>query len=202
MMMRGPSRAQYVAFTIMAGFITMAVAELGHGTRDPSATADAPARSFSATRAPAAAASDAILVRMFRGHMGQSSQEVSITTIFREPTFTVLDEASDDDSEELLRQHIKEIFSLAKIASLGSSTVSLAGGSVFLDEGSRVTRIHVTGQAVGSGAVRIVVSQANQGAEMVATSVIARRGRTAVLAGTSEGAARAGDLLFICLTPL
>ena len=163
----------------------------------------------SATPLPAAAApaaEDGVLVTMFRGRVLDSRQEVSITTIFREPSFTVLGDADlAFDSEDEIRAHVRDLFSLGEVVSQGSSRVALSGGSaMLLDEGGRhLAQIRVQGQRVGEHAVRLVVSEASGGKEVVATSVVARRGKTIVLAGpAAPGRDGAEEISLLCLTPL
>ena len=105
-------------------------------------------------------------------------------------------------SEEELKTQLREIFSLKELASLGSSIVSLAGGSAVLDDNGHRVEIHVEGQPVGLRAARLVVSQVNDGQEIVAGSVIARTGKTVVLAGPPADDATGGhEIAFVCLTP-
>ena len=143
----------------------------------------------------------AVLVRMYSGRVLPTTQEISVTEIFREPTFTVLaDPAISQASEAELMAHAREIFSLAELSSLGSSIVSLTGGSAILNDGSRNLEIEIHGQYVSDDTVRLIVSRKRDGEEVVATSVVARRGKTVILVGTP--APDGGDLPLICLTPL
>lgn len=157
--------------------------------------------SFEPHSSPAAAGEDQVLVRLFRGRTHASQEEVEITTIFHEPGFSVVADTATTGSDQGIQDHVKEVFSLREIASLGSSHIPLRGGSVIVDEAEHREEIRLSGQPVGRHAVRLVVSEAHDGREIVATSVIARRGRTVVLAGHG---ARADDtdVTFICLTPL
>ena len=143
---------------------------------------------------------EAVLVRMYRGRMQPALQEVSITTIFRDESFTVVgDEDITGDSDADLAAHLEKLFSLEEVVSLGSSLVPLSGGSALVNDG---WEIHVEGQRVGDRAVRLIVWKKRDGEGVVATSVITRRGKTIVLAGSSS--TRAGDdgPYFVCLTPL
>jgi hypothetical protein len=150
------------------------------------------------------AASGRVMLQLFRGSTAGSHSEVSITTIFSARTFTVLADADlAQGAEDDLRSQVKEIFSLKEIVSLGSSMVPLAGGSALLDDDGRQVAIRIEGQPVGGRAVRLVVSQMRDGREDVATSVVARYGKTIVLAGPAPSAA-SGDqeIIFVCLTAI
>jgi len=149
-----------------------------------------------------------VLVRMFRGRLLASPDEVEVTTIFPGPGFTVLSDvtlevdpfdATDAEIEEITA-HLRGIFSLGQVTSLGSSRVALRGGSAMVNEGPRVTGIRLEGHPVGLTAARLVVTETRDGAEVMATSVLARRGKTIVLAGASEDSG--DDLLLVSLTPL
>jgi len=144
------------------------------------------------------------MLQLFRGSTAGSHSEVSITTIFRELTFTVLADADlTQGAEDDLKSQVKEIFSLKEIVSLGSSMVALAGGSAVLDDDGRQVAIRIEGQPVGGRAVRLVVSQMRDGREEMATSVVARYGKTIVLAGPAPTAAsRNKEIIFVCLTAI
>ena len=146
-----------------------------------------------------------LLVQIFRGHTVSNIQEVSITTIFRERSFVVLADAElTGNPDEELGSQVREIFSLREVDSLASSVVPLAGGSAFFDDGGgRSIEIKIEGQPLAGRAVRLVVSELRDGAEAVATSVIAKAGKTVVLAGPAT-AGNAGDqeINFVCLTPV
>ena len=152
---------------------------------------------------PSARPPDHVLVQLFRGRTQPSREEVSITTIFRERSFTVLGDADvAGGSEEELKSQVREVFSLKELSSLGSSIVSLSGGSAVLDENGHRVEIHVEGQPVGGQAARLVVSEVQDGQEVVASSVIARTGKTVVLAGPPAPKATGGrEIDFVCLTP-
>ncbi len=150
------------------------------------------------------AAGGRVMLQLFRGSTAGSHSEVSITTIFRERTFTVLADADlAQGAQDDLRSQVKEIFSLKEIVSLGSSMVTLAGGSALLDDDGRQVAIRIEGQPVGARAVRLVVSQMRDGREDMATSVVARYGKTIVLAGPAPSAASGGkEIIFVCLTAI
>lgn len=146
---------------------------------------------------------DHVLVQLLRGRTRSSGQEISVTTIFRERSFTVLADADvRGGSEEELKTQVREIFSLKELASLGSSIVPLTGGSALLDDAGHRVAIHIEGQPVGGQAARLVVSEVYDGTEIVAGSVIARGGKTVVLAGPPAPGADGGqEIDFVCLTP-
>ncbi|HZI92840.1 MAG TPA: hypothetical protein VFE84_01240 [Patescibacteria group bacterium] len=152
---------------------------------------------------PLARPPDHVLVQLFRGRTQPSREEVSITTIFRERSFTVLGDADvAGGSEEDLKSQVREVFSLRELSSLGSSIVALSGGSAVLDDNGHRVEIHVEGQPVGGQAARLVVSEVQDGQEIVASSVIARMGKTVVLAGPPASGATGGrEIDFVCLTP-
>jgi len=155
--------------------------------------------------APAAPSTDkAVLLRVFRGRTRTTRSEISVSTIFRGPSFSVLaDPDITGSTEQELTAHLKEIFSLKEVVSLGSGRVELAGGSAVMDDDGHSLEIHVEGQPAGRNTVRLMVSQTRDGAEVVATSVIARHGKTVVLAGPSaSGSGDDGGVSFVCLTPL
>ncbi|HKY31276.1 MAG TPA: hypothetical protein VJV23_01985 [Candidatus Polarisedimenticolia bacterium] len=148
---------------------------------------------------------DGVLVQIFRGRATpRADREVSITTIFRERSFSVLTDAEAMiGSEEGLRERVRHLFSLAEVDSLGASLVDLPGGSAVLDDGGERVLVRLEGRPVGDHSVRLMVEASVAGEESVATSVIARHGRTVVLAGAAAGPGAADEVLrFICLTPL
>jgi len=157
-----------------------------------------------ALQSPAVVVDRPVLVRILRGLKSRSDQEVSITTMFRSPTFSVMADAEVAASSEAeLLAHIREIFSLEEIASVGSSIVALPGGSAVLDDNGRQLEIRIQGERLGSRAVRLMVSQSWGGRQVVATSVIARAGKTIVLVGPATPGSQAGhEIDFVCLTPL
>jgi hypothetical protein len=143
-----------------------------------------------------------VLMQIYRGDMKASSREVSTTTIFREHSVTGADGA---DSARLpgedVSDQVREIFSLEAVSSLGSSMVRLFGGvAVVDDEGSEV-RIQMTGQPVDEHSVRLVIAQRRDGEEYFATSIVARYGKTVMLAGPTSRSAGRDVMLFVCLTP-
>jgi hypothetical protein len=145
-----------------------------------------------------------LLVQLFRGRTLASAQEVSITTIFRPRSFVVLADADvTGGSEQALISQVGEIFSLGEVVSLGSSIVPLSGGAALLDDDGDRIELRLEGHALGGRAARVVVSELRDGLEVVATSVIARSGKTVVLAAPATARAR-GDqqIIFVCLTPL
>lgn len=145
-----------------------------------------------------------LLVQIFRGHTVSSTQEVSITTIFRQRSFAVLADADlTGNPDEEIGSQVREIFSLPEVDSLASSVVPLSGGSALLDDGGgRRIEIRIEGYPLAGRAVRLVVSELRDGAEAVATSVIAKAGKTVVLAGpATDGNAGDQEINFICLTP-
>jgi len=146
---------------------------------------------------------DHVLVQLFRGRTQATGQEISITTIFRERSFTVLGDADvTGGSEEELKSRVREVFSLKELASLGSSIVPLSGGSAVLDDNGHRLEVRVEGQPVGGHAARLLVSESHDGEEVVASSVIARSGKTVVLAGPPAPVAAGGtEINFVCLTP-
>lgn len=150
-----------------------------------------------------ASAAGPIEVEILSGRLSAGEDEVSITTIFREDTFTLLaTETPDGGARELLHRHVRELFSLEEVVSLGASRVPLTGGSAIFEADGERMEIHVQGQMAGGQMVRLVVSNVRNGQEEVATSVLARRGRTVVL--TAPGPANAGRearMTFVCLTP-
>ena len=160
--------------------------------------APAPARVTYGLRPP-----DHVLVQLFRGRTRATGQEVSITTIFRERSFTVLADADvTGGSEEDLKSRVREVFSLKELASLGSSIVPLSGGSAVLDDNGHRLEVRLEGQAVGGHAARLFVSESHDGEEVVASSVIAGSGKTVVLASPPVPVAAGGtEINFICLTP-
>jgi hypothetical protein len=144
---------------------------------------------------------DRILVQIFRARPLSTGEGVEVTTIFRGPSFTVL---ADSDgmigSEAALREGVRDLFSLEQVDSIGSSLVDLPGGSALLDDGGRLLKVRVSGQPVGDRALRLVVSASLDGAGTVSTSVIARQGKTIVLAGQPSPAEP--HVRFLCLTPI
>jgi hypothetical protein len=153
-----------------------------------------------------------VLVQVLRGSASspapriapEASQEISVTTIFRERSFTVL---ADPDmaagSEEQLKAHLARIFSLRQVDSLSNSLVPLAGGSAVLEVGGHRVQIRIAGQLVGDLASRLEVSEVRDGEEVVASSVIARQGKTIVLVGPAAPGRRGDqEVSFICLTPI
>ena len=149
-----------------------------------------------------------ILVQIFRGHTIASAQEVSITTIFRGRSFVVLADAdlsgNPGNPDDELGSQVREIFSLGEVDSLASSVVPLPGGSALFDDGGgRHIEIRIEGHPLAGRAVRLVVSELRDGAEAVATSVVAKAGRTVVLAGpATDGNAGDQEINFVCLTPM
>ena len=146
-----------------------------------------------------------LLVQIFRGHTISSSQEVSITTIFRQRAFAVLADADlTGNPDEEIGSQVREIFSLREVDSLASSVVPLSGGSALFDDGGgRRIEIRIEGHPLAGRAVRVVVSELRDGAEAVATSVIAKAGKTVVLAGpATDGNAGDQEINFVCLTPV
>ncbi|HET9482089.1 MAG TPA: hypothetical protein VFP98_10065 [Candidatus Polarisedimenticolia bacterium] len=155
---------------------------------------------------PPAADAGRILVQVLRGSMVDSAQEITVTTIFREQSFSVLAGAElAGASEDELRAHVRDIFSLKEVTSLGTSVVPLSGGEALLDDGRRL-RVRIRGESMGDRAFRLVVSEVRDGKETVASSVIAREGRTVVLAGPpaagEPGRGADGAVSFLCLTPI
>jgi hypothetical protein len=145
-----------------------------------------------------------LLVQLFLGRTIASAQEVSITTIFRPRSFVVLADADvTGGSEQALISQVREVFSLGEVVSLGSSIVPLSGGAAMLDDDGDRIELRLQGHALGERAVRLVVSELRDGQEVVATSVIARSGKTVVLAGPAAARARGDqEINFVCLTPL
>lgn len=197
--MPGPMRREMRALLLSC----LGIAALASGTAlarlAPSRAAGEPP----ALAAPSQPGHGPILVQMFRGQMLASEQEVSITTIFRAPTFAVLADAElTEGTEEALMAQVRDTFSLREMTSLGSSLVSPEGGSAILDDNGRRFEIRIQAEPVGSRARRLVVSAIQQGVEVVATSVIARAGRTIVLAGPAGPSRPHQEIDFICLTLL
>ncbi len=148
----------------------------------------------------------AVVVRMFQGRLLSSENEVEVTTIFPGPGFTMVPDAGEadprrdaTDEADGIADHLRGIFSLGEVRALGASRVPLTGGSALVHEGDAITEIRLQGRPVGLTAVRLVVSQRRDGEEVMATSVLARRGKTIVLAGASGGGD--GDLTLVSLTP-
>jgi len=143
------------------------------------------------------------LVRMFRGRILPSTQEVEVTTFFRDPGFLQLSGAEGGTQEggldEEIGAHARTVFSLGEVTSLGVSRMALAGGTVVVDGGPHVTRLSIEGHPIGPDAARLLVTQSNEAREVVAASVVARRGKTVILAG---GGPSQDDLLLVCLTLL
>ncbi len=142
------------------------------------------------------------LVRMFRGRVLPSTQEVEVTTFFRDPGFFQLagpDAAPQDGLEEEVGAHARGVFSLGEVTPLGTSRMALTGGAVVVDGGPHPTRLSIRGQSVGNDAARLQVTQSYEGREVVAASLVARRGTTIILAG---GGLAEDDLLLVCLTLL
>jgi len=145
------------------------------------------------------------LIRMFRGRLIPSTQEVEVTTFFRDPGFLLLSGADgagaqDAGLDEEIVAHARGVWSLGEVTPLGASRMSLAGGAVVVDGGPHLMRLTIEGQPVGPDSARLLVSQSNEGKEVVATSVVARRGRTIILAGGRNPSE--GDLLIIAFTYL
>jgi len=137
------------------------------------------------------------LVRVYRGRLLPSTQEVEVTTFFRDREFLLIDEADaseqqDGGLEDEIVAHARRVYSLGEVTSLGGSRMALTGGAVVVDGGPHLTRLSIEGRPVGRDAAQLLVSQSNDGREIVATSVIARRGRTIILAG-GGGASRGSD---------
>ena len=155
---------------------------------------------------------DHVLVQLFRGRTRATGEEINITTIFRERSFTVLGDADvTGGSEEELKARVREVFSLKELASLGSSIVPLGaadgdnggnGASAVVDDNGHRIEVRVEGQAIGGLSARLLVSESHDGREVVASSVIARSGKTVVLAGPPATLPSGGtEINFVCLTP-
>jgi hypothetical protein len=142
-----------------------------------------------------------ILVQIFRARPLTAGGGVEVTTIFRGPSFTVLaDSVGVIGSEDALRERVRDLFSLEQVDSIGSSLVDLPGGSALLDDGGRPLEVRLSGQPVGDRALRLVVAASLDGTGTVSTSVIARQGKTIVLAG--QPSATEPHVRFLCLTPI
>lgn len=187
--------------------VLLLVAAAAAGAIDPAARLARAARTGaqdSEARHAEPAGPGRLLVQIFRGHTVPTSQEVSITTIFRERSFVVLADAELTANPEELGSQVRELFSLREVDSLASSVVPLAGGSALLDDGGgRDIEIRIEGRPLAGRAVRLVVTELRDGSEAVATSVITRAGKTVVLAGpATDGNAGDQEINFVCLTPI
>ncbi|HET6373787.1 MAG TPA: hypothetical protein VFG76_10790 [Candidatus Polarisedimenticolia bacterium] len=200
--MTGNSRAS--GLLALIALVSIAAGTLFAAARPPVARSDQPGEPTRLGPRHAASRPRAVLLQIFGGDRRAPQQEVSITTIFPERTFSVMaDTDMEIGSEEELAAQVREIFSLESLVSLGSSHVSLPGGAALVDDGGVQMRVSIHGQQVSDGAVRLVISAAHGAEETVATSVIARVGKTIVLAGPSMGGDAAGEgVLFLCLTVL
>lgn len=197
-MSRGRPAPGAALLLVLAAAAAIAALSLPAGGSLPSGRVDPPV-----TR-PGAEPAASILVELLRGTAQSTAPEVSITTIFRDQTFTLLaGDAPDGRAQEDLHRHIREMFGLAELTSLGSSLVPMAGGSAILDvEGGRI-EFRIDGQPMSDRIYRLVVSERRGGREEVATSVLARRGRTVVLAGpTTPHPGEGPGFSFVCLTPI
>jgi len=171
----------------------------------PPLTAHAVSRDAAAGRESIEVDAPQGLVRMFRGRHLPSSQEVEVTTFFRDAGFLLLSGADgagamDAGLEDEIVAHARGVWSLGEVKSLGASRMSLAGGAVVVDAGPHLTRLTIAGQHVGPDSARLLLSQSNGGREIVATSVVARRGRTILLAGGAKSTD--DDLLLVAFTLL
>jgi len=196
-------RAAYFAL-LLTLTVAGAVAAVSLSTRPPALDPpDMPVR-FIASVPPAPHPGGTVLLQVFRGRMRSTRSEISVSTIFRGASFSVVaDPEIAGGSEPELIKHLKELFSLKEVVSLGSGRVELAGGSAVMDDDGHSLEIRVEGQPTGRNAVRLIVSQSRDGDEIVATSVIARHGKTVVLAGPSApGVDGDGGISFVCLTAL
>lgn len=147
------------------------------------------------------------LIRMFRGRLIPSTQEVEVTTFFRDAGFLLLSGADgtgaqDAGLEDEIVAHARGVWSLGEVTPLGASRMSLSGGAVVVDGGPHSTRLTIEGEPVGPDSVRLRVSQSNEGKEVVATSVVARRGRTIILAGGGSSGSSDDELLLVAFTLL
>ncbi|HEY3176436.1 MAG TPA: hypothetical protein VGK94_11840 [Candidatus Polarisedimenticolia bacterium] len=147
---------------------------------------------------------DRLLVQLFRGRAFSTRQEVTTTTILRPRSFALPGDADvAGGSQEALISQLREVFSLDDVTSLGSTIVPLSGGAALLDDDGHRIELRLEGHAVGGRAARIVVWELHDGREVVASSVIARSGRTVVLAGPPAAAGDSDqEVSFVCLTPL
>ena len=152
---------------------------------------------------PSPAARGHVLVQLFRGHRRATLEEVSTTTIFREPSFLVpavtdLPPDSDDD----LRAQMQALYELEEVSSLDTSLVALSGGMAVVDSDGDQVRIQMEGQILGDRTVRLVIRQHREGMEDSAMSVVARYGKTFMLPRPAPHR-QGGDSrpLFVCLTP-
>ena len=151
--------------------------------------------------APAAAAGEPgrVLVQIFRGRARADDGGVEVATIFRDQGFAVLaDEPVMVESEQALQDRVRDLFSLDEVDLVGSSLVPLPGGAAVMDDGGRRVQVSVEGTRVGHRALRLVIGASLDGSGEVTTSVIAREGRTVLLAGQPS----AGNVSFLCVTPL
>jgi len=204
-MIRLPRRQAALMATMLAA---ATVAGLAMAPRPPRSLSLPPPLPAAAAQEEAAGPSDAgptgplrILVQIFRGRPLSDDPGVEVTTIFRGPSFTVLADADGViGSEDALRERVRDLFSLEQVDSIGSSLVDLPGGSALLDDDGRPLEVRLSGQPVGDRALRLVVKASLDGAGAVSTSVIARRGRTIVLAGQPSPGDR--NVRFLCLTPV
>lgn len=144
-----------------------------------------------------------VLMQIYRGDIKTTSREVSTTTIFRDHSLIAGDgvDAARLSGEDVIDQ-VREIFSLEEVSSLGSSMVPLFGGVAVVDDDGREARVRLMGQPVDEHSVRLVISQQRDGEEDFATSVIARYGKTLMLAGPTSRSDGRDVMLFVCLTPL
>ncbi len=196
-------RALYLSL-LLALTAAGAAAGVSLSTRpEPIEPPDIPTR-FIAPTSPAPLTDQAVLLRVLRGRTQPTRSEISVSTIFRGPSFSVVaDPDITGNTEQELIAHLKDIFSLQEVVSLGSGRVELAGGSAVMDDDGHSIEIRVEGQPAGRNTVRLMVSQTRDGVEVVATSVIARHGKTVVLAGPgSSGTPDYDGISFVCLTPL
>jgi hypothetical protein len=124
---------------------------------------------------------------------------VEVATIFRDPAFAVLaDDQRTVGSEEALRARVRDLFALGEVDTIGSSLVDLPGGSALMDDGGRLVEVRLKGRPAGERSVRLVITASLDGLGPVTTSVIARQGRTVLLAGQPAN----GLVSFVGVTPL
>ncbi|MGH9869032.1 MAG: hypothetical protein ACREAA_12805 [Candidatus Polarisedimenticolia bacterium] len=140
-----------------------------------------------------------VLVQIFRGRPHQAAPEVEVATIFRDPAFALLADTQETvGSQQALRDRVRDLFELDEVNTIGSSLLSLPGGAALMDDGGRPVEVRVRGRQVGERSMRLVITASLDGTGPVTTSVIARQGRTVLLAGQPSG----GMISFVGVTPL
>jgi hypothetical protein len=191
----------------LAALLSLALAWGQRGALRPGISV--PAMPSAAAGAAATEAPQRVLLRLFRGRREPAPQDVSVTTLLGPgmPTVVVdpdLAQATDDD----LRAQLASVFSMSQVLALGSTVTDLAGGRALLDDDMGLPlEVSIEGHPAAARSARLVLSLRRAGRELIATSLVARSGRTVNVAGPQADPAPAdyargpcASLIFVAVT--